>query len=150
MKIELKRTFIAGGAIDGTLRIDSRYFCDTVEHDPTALPVGHYRIVRHFCKQYKRYMPLIVSDPYRQSLSSRCEHCTPLETISYNTLLPGYCPMLKPGNGVNGRTDGSIILGTQIVPGCLGHPSQAFELLAERIRKAGKKTTDVSLIITES
>jgi len=150
MKIELKRTLIAGGAIDGILRIDSRYFCDTAEHCPTALPVGRYRIVRHFCKQYKRYMPLIVSYPYGHSLASRCEHCKPLETISYNTLLPEYCPMLKPGNGINDRADGSIILGTQIVPGCLGHPSQAFELLAERIRKAGKKTTDVSLIIAES
>lgn len=150
MKIEIKRTFITEDAIDGTLCIDNQYFCDTVEHGPTSLPVGPYRIVRHFCKQYKRYMPLIVSDPYRASPASRCEHCQPLETISSNTPLPVYCPMLKPGNGVNGRTDGSIIMGTQIVPGCLGHPSQVFELFAERIRKASKKTTDVSLIITES
>ena len=57
--------------------------------------------------------------------------------------------MLKPGNGVRGRTDGSIILGTRIVPGCLIHPVQAFNPLAERIRKAVSRGKVITLKIVE-
>ena len=61
--------------------------------------------------------------------------------------MPCYCPMLKPGNGLHHREDGSIILGTQVIPGCLSHPLQAFEPLAERIRKAIKRNKVITLII---
>jgi hypothetical protein len=58
--------------------------------------------------------------------------------------------MLKPGNGVHKREDGSIILGTLIVPGCLKHPMKAYKPLAERIRKSVKRKTVIILNITES
>ena len=61
--------------------------------------------------------------------------------------MPCHCPMIKPGNGVHHRDDGSIILGTQIIPGCLSHPLQAFDPLAERIRKAIARGKEIKLVI---
>ena len=141
MQIIINRKELRKSAIAGSLYIDGQYICDTAENAQTALPSGKYRIVRHFCKQLKRQMPLLVSG------SVNCSHCHPLEEVSLNTVMPKYCPMLKPGNGVYGRNDGSILLGTQIVPGCLSNPIQAFAPLAERIRKAIKRNKVITLVI---
>ena len=179
MNIVITRTRGTIDAIDGTLFIDGEYVCDTAENRQTALPAGDYRVVRHYCKQYKRFMPIItamsdeqraVSDelfereegrgkreefpdgfttPKRYTLNytPRCTLCEQLTEVSLNTLMPCHCPMLKPGNGVCNRTDGSIILGTHICPGCLKQPQQAFEPLVERIRKISKRKTGITLRI---
>ena len=149
MKIEIKRTEARAEAISGTLTINGQFICHTVENRLTALPAGQYRIIRHYCKQYNRFMPL-VGHPELVSGSKTCEQCQQLEEeeVSLNTTLPSYCPMLKPGNGVQGRTDGSILLGTLIVPGCLKHPLAAFDPLAERIRKAIARNTTITLTIS--
>ncbi|MBQ8239729.1 MAG: hypothetical protein IJZ38_02655 [Bacteroides sp.] len=130
-------------SISGRLVINGIPFCDTAENTHTALPVGEYPILRHYCKQYNRYMP-VIGEP-------RCAHCQQIQEddMSLNTTMPCVCPMLKPGNGVHHRKDGSIILGTQIVHGCLSHPLDAFNPLAERIRKAIKRNTVITLKITE-
>ena len=139
MYIEIKRTRKTEKVIDGTLYIDGEYVCDTAENRLTTLPAGEYPIIRHHCKQYGRFMP-VIGHP-------RCEHCEQLteEDMNLNTTMPCYCPMLKPGNGVYHREDGSIILGTRIIPGCLKHPVQAFDPLAERIRKAISRENEVTL-----
>ena len=171
MNIVITRTRRTIDAIDGTLFIDGEYVCDTAENRQTALPAGDYRVVRHYCKQYKRFMPIItaMSDEQRavsskchveklashgslliaqcSQLTARCEQCEQLTEVSLNTLMPCHCPMLKPGNGVCNRTDGSIILGTHICPGCLKQPLQAFEPLVERIRKISKRKTGITLRI---
>lgn len=163
MKIEIKRTEARAEAISGTLTINGQFICHTVENRLTALPVGTYSIQRHYCKQYNRIMPLVGHPehanrhpehtnrhPELVSGSKTCEQCQQLEEeeVSLNTTLPCYCPMLKPGNGVQGRTDGSILLGTLIVPGCLKHPLAAFDPLAERIRKAIARNTTITLTIS--
>ena len=128
--------------VSGSLIIDEQTICDTEENAFTSLPVGEYRIVRHYCKQYDRFMP-VVGVP-------KCQHCEQLqEDVCLNTTMPCICPMLKPGNGVYNRTDGSIILGTRIVLGCLSHPLQAFNPLAERIRKAVSRGKVITLKIKE-
>ena len=145
------RTDSAGEAINGKLHFDGQCICDTVENRLTALPAGDYRLVRHYCKQYARFMPVVVkaeSGAWVQ-LETRCAQCEPREDVSLNTLMPCVCPMLKPGNGVHNRHDGSIILGTALVPGCLKHPLDTFYPLAERIRKAIKRKTVISLKIVE-
>ena len=162
MKIEIKRTEVRAEAISGTLTINGQFICHTVENRLAALPIGTYSIQRHYCKQYNRFMPLVShpehanrhpehtnSHPELVSGSKTCEHCQQLEEeeVSLNTTLPCYCPMLKPGNGVHGRTDGSILLGTLIVPGCLKHPLAAFDPLAERIRKALSRNKEITLTI---
>lgn len=149
--------------ISGILVSNSQTICDVEENTRTALPAGEYRIVRHYCKQYGRHMPLIAphhpESPLCQKelitqnskLINRCAHCQQIqdEGMNLNTVLPQRCPMLKPGNGVYNRTDGSIILGTRIVPGYLSHPIQAFNPLAERIRKALSRGKVIILKITE-
>ena len=156
MKIEIKRTEVRAEAISGTLTINGQFICHTVENRLAALPVGTYSIQRHYCKQYNRFMPLVGHPeqtnrhPELVSGSKTCEHCQQLEEeeVSLNTTLPCSCPMLKPGNGIHGRTDGSILLGTLIIPGCLKHPLAAFDPLAERIRKAIARNTTISLTIS--
>lgn len=59
------------------------------------------------------------------------------------------CPMLKSGNGIWGRADGSIILGTYIAPGCLSHPNEPFDLLSERLRKLTTRGSGMTLKIEE-
>ena len=144
MKIIINRTEQTRTAIAGSLYINGQYICDTAENRQTALPAGKYRIIRHYCHQYNRFMPIIGTRP-------SCSHCEPQKTedkeVSLNTLMPCYCPMLKPGNGVHHREDGSILLGTQVIPGCLSHPLHAFDPLAERIRKAIKRNNVITLII---
>ena len=161
MNIELIRdsklsTLNSKPSLEGSLYINGQYLCDTAENRLTALPAGQYRIVRHYCHQYNRYMPIIIkSHPELVSGSEKhqfnCSQCSPQKTedkeVSLNTVMPCHCPMLKPGNGVHHREDGSIILGTQLIPGCLIHPLQAFEPLAERIRKAIKRNKVITLII---
>ena len=158
MTIIINRTEQTRTAIAGSLHINGQYICDTAENRQTALPAGKYRIIRHYCHQYQRFMPL-VSHPDHPSFchpelvsgSVNCSHCEPQKTedkeVTLNTLMPCYCPMLKPGNGVHHREDGSILLGTQVIPGCLSHPLHAFDPLAERIRKAIKRNNVITLII---
>ena len=55
--------------------------------------------------------------------------------------------MLKPGNGVYHREDGSIIVGEYLVPGCLKHPKTAFANLFDRIRKNIERGKEVTLTI---
>ena len=150
MKIEIKRTKQTRKAVTGTLHIDGQYICDTAENQLTALPAGEYRIVRHYCKHYERFMPLVVKPSARTvKQSATCMRCVALKQAGINTILPSVCPMLKPGNGVHNRHDGSIILGAVLVPGCLKHPLDTFYPLAERIRKAIKRKTVISLKIVE-
>ena len=136
--------------ISGSLIIDGQTICDTEENAFSALPVGEYRIVRHHCKQYTRYMLLVLPYSFQElALTARCNNCKLIEHEGLNATMTCQCPMLKPGNGVRGRTDGSIILGTRIVPGCLIHPVQAFNPLAERIRKAVSRGKVITLKIVE-
>ena len=75
----------------------------TEENPLTALPTGEHRILRHYCKQYQRYMPVILTamseEPramsqekltaHRSLLTARCEGCEPQKTedkeVSINT-----------------------------------------------------------------
>ena len=93
---------------------------------------------------------LLSVDPSQRLLSPkpRCSQCEQLEHVSNNSTMPCVCPMLKPGNGVHHRKDGSIILGTRIIPGCLKHPLHAFIPLAERIRKAIARGHKVLLVVS--
>lgn len=126
--------------LDGKLYIDGQKICDTAENANGALPEGEYEVTLLKCKQYKRKMLVLNPNP-------PCSKCPPLEYCGNNSTLPCYCPMLKPGNGVHNRLDGSIILGTRIVPGCLKHPKQAFDAVYGRIRKSIQRGNQVTVTI---
>jgi len=147
MEITIRRIHKNDEVIDGRLSINDKRVCDTAENRETALPAGDYPIQIVQCKQYgKRCM--CVGNP-------NCETCRQLkqEMVFSNTLMPQVCPMLKMGNGVIGRTDGSIIVGERVgtaehpVWGRLVHPKEAFDRVFDRVRKNIERGNEVTLRI---
>lgn len=79
--------------------------------------------------------------------STRCDRCPQMDWVFYDTTLPCYCPMLIIGNGAYNRPDGSIIVGTHVVPGCVLHSKEAYDPLYQRIRKSIERCNQVILRI---
>ena len=137
--------------IDGHLSIDGIHICDCAENAHTALPPGTYPIAIVPCRQYARKMPVVAIANAKANANSPslslCSECPRKPHIGINTKLPCVCPMLKPGNGVYHREDGSIIVGEYLVPGCLKHPKTAFDNLFDRIRKSAERGHAITLTI---
>lgn len=84
-----------------------------------------------------------------------CAHCPPLNPafVFPNTLMPRFCPMLKMGNGVVGRADGSILLGQRVGEpdqpawGSLIHTKAAYDRVFDAVRKNLERGHEVSLRI---
>lgn len=147
MKIKIKRQCNNGRVIDGMLIINGEKVCHTAENAHSALCRGTYNICIHYCKQYQRQMPMVDILESEYLKDAECRLCEKLEYISLNSDLPTYCPMLKPGNGAYTRTDGSILLGESIAPGCLKHPLKHFNGVYDRIRKVLGRGKEVELEI---
>ena len=130
MHILITRYRYKPATIDGQLSIDGIRICDCAENAHTALPPGTYSIAIVHCRQYARKMPLI----------------TPISNQS-SVINNRVCPMLKPGNGVYHREDGSILVGEYLVPGCLKHSRFTFDNLYDRIRKNLERGNEVTLTI---
>ena len=130
MHILITRYRYKPATIDGQLSIDGIRICDCAENAHTALPPGIYSITIVHCRQYARKMPLI----------------TPISNQS-SVINNRVCPMLKPGNGVYHREDGSILVGEYLVPGCLKHSRFTFDNLYDRIRKNLQRGKEVTLTI---
>ena len=130
MHILITRYRYKPATIDGQLSIDGIRICDCAENAHTALPPGTYSITIVHCRQYARKMPLI----------------TPISNQS-SVINNRICPMLKPGNGVYHREDGSILVGEYLVPGCLKHSRFTFDNLYDRIRKNLQRGKEVTLTI---
>lgn len=130
MHILITRYRYKPATIDGQLSIDGIRICDCAENAHTALPPGTYSITIVHCRQYARKMPLI----------------TPISNQS-SVINNRVCPMLKPGNGVYHREDGSILVGEYLVPGCLKHSRFNFDNLYDRIRKNLQRGKEVTLTI---
>ena len=148
MNITLQRISVKGEITEGHLRIDGLTICDTLENTYSCLAPGDYRVHIIKCRQYARKMPILSPVINNQSsVISICSSCPRKLHIGINTKLPRVCPMLKPGNGVYNRTDGAIIVGEYLVPGCLKHPKTAFANLFDRIRKNIERGSDITLTI---
>ena len=143
MNIELRRIRHRPETIDGQIWIDGQRVCDSAENNKFALAPGTYPITLVKCHQHARKMPVI-----QMQGCSLCQECKKLPYVGNNSTMPMICPMLKPGNGVYNRTDGSIIVGKHLAPGCLSHPLEAFHSLYERIRKNIERGNPVQLIIS--
>ena len=142
MNITITRNLQRPGTIDGQISIYGRHICDCEENAATALPPGTYPVTLVNCHQYARKMPIV-----RLSSLPPCSSCPRRPFVGSNTRLPLVCPMLKPGNGVCQRTDGSIIVGKNLQPGILLHSGNAFEKLYQRIKKAVQRQSDIQLTI---
>lgn len=149
MELQLIRTKHRGESLEGLLKVDGEKLCDTAENIVGSLPPGTYHIARHFCKQYNRFVPRILKPgETREQLETFCRACPKIKGASNNTILKMYCPQLKMGNGIHHRDDGSIILGTTIVPGCLKDTREPYENLSERLRKLAGRGSEVTLTIS--
>lgn len=148
MELKLIRTKHRAESIDGILKVDGEKLCDTAENTVGALQPGTYKILRHFCKQYNRFVPAVIKpSATSEQLETFCKACPKQKSVSNNTTLPMYCPQLKMGNGIHNRDDGSIILGTRICPGCLKLTREPYENLSERIRKVSGRGNEITLTI---
>ena len=143
MNIIIRRTMTHGEYTHGRLSIDGLRVCDTLENANGQVPSGVYTIRLAKCKQYTRKMLLLNPD----APCDLCKKSLNSNPSSLNLVLPCYCPMLKPGNGVHNRLDGSILIGRYNCLGSLIHPKASFDLLYERIRKSISRGNQVLLKI---
>lgn len=115
-------------------------YYDRQENANGLAPAGDYPITLVKCKQYARKMPCLNPHP-------PCDLCKKLPFVCTNNTLPCWCPMLKPGNGVHDRLDGSICVGQYNCLNSLLHPKTTFDPLYERIRKSISRGNQVTLSI---
>lgn len=146
MIITIKRIRKKTETIDGQLYIEGMHICDCAENAKSAIKAGTYPVVITKCKQHARKMPIAI---LHEDICPACADCPELECVTNNSNMPVLCPQIKPGNGVYNRTDGSIIVGTYIAPGCLARPKIAFDNIYDRIRKNVERGNEVTLIIEE-
>lgn len=142
MIIKITRILTRGEYTHGQLTIDGNRVCDTLENATSCVPAGTYTVALLKCKQYARKMPCL-------NPQSPCDLCPKLPFVCNNSTLPCWCPMLKPGNAVHNRLDGSIIVGVYNCLGSLIHPKTTFAPLYERIRKAVSRGTVITLTIKD-
>ena len=155
MNIELLRIRHRPDTIDGQIRIDGRRVCDCAENAHHCLHEGTYQIAVIKCRQHARKMPVVAKPiahlsqltAHCSQLTAHCSSCHRRPSVGINTSMPRKCVQLCPGNGVYNRTDGAIIVGEYLVPGCLKHPKTAFDNLYDRIRKNLKRGNEVILTI---
>jgi hypothetical protein len=156
MNIVINRTRIKGEYCEGTLSIDGVRICSTLENAGALAPSGDYPISLIKCKQYSRKMPLLAPEPVEGNLNleswnlkQRCMQCKRLSFVCMNSTLPCWCPMLKPGNGIHNRLDGSILVGKYNCLNSLIHPRDVFDPLCERIRKSISRGNTVTVTIAD-
>ena len=154
MNIIIRRTMTHGEYTHGTLSIDGTKICHTLENSNALLPAGVYPISLIKCKHHARKMPCLnPSTPCDRCSKSLNSHCNATlskrDPSSLNFVLPCYCPMLKPGNGVHNRLDGSILIGRYNCLGSLVHPKDFFDSLFERIRKSLSRGNEILLTIND-
>lgn len=140
MIISLTRDYTKGEYTHGHLTIDGVRICSTLENSNAQVPAGEYVITLLKCKQYSRKMICL-------NASAPCLQCPKLRLVCTNTTMPCYCPMIKPGNGIHNRLDGSILVGKFNCLNSLIHPKTVFDALYERIRKSIGRGKKVTLIV---
>lgn len=147
MNIIIKRHQKSPDYIVGHLLIDGEHICHTLENPNSCLPAGSYPVTIVKCKVYNRKMPLLFPHPSPLTPHPNCSKCKKPEFVGINTTIRQFCPMLKPGNGVHNRLDGSVLVGDCEVPGCILHPRTTFDSLYQRIRKSIERGNQVVLTI---
>lgn len=107
-----------GEALEGTLFVNGQPLCHTAENSRSHVPDGQYEMKLVYCHQQQRKMLYLSS--VKSPSSPPCELCKPIHGVNVNTAMPRYCPMIRAGNGVVKRKDGSILLGEKLTTGTSG------------------------------
>ena len=145
LNLVLTRNIVRGEYVHGRLTIDGNFVCHTLENSNGAVPAGDYPITLVKCKHHSRKMPVLNPN----APCDRCPRSLNPNPSSLNLTLPCYCPMLKPGNGVHNRFDGSIIVGKFNTWGSIIRPKDTFDPLYERIRKSLSRGNQVTLTVID-
>ena len=146
MNITLQRISVKGEITEGHLRIDGLTICDTLENTYSCLAPGDYRVHIIKCRQYARKMPILIPNP-SSLIPNSCSSCPRKHYVNHNTVMPCFCPMIKPGNGIHSRHDGSILVGHRQCQGLLIHPREVFATLYDRLRMTIQRGKEVTLKI---
>ena len=146
MNITLQRISVKGEITEGHLRIDGFTICDTLENTYSCLAPGDYRVHIIKCRQYARKMPILIPNP-SSLIPNSCSSCPRKHYVNHNTVMPCFCPMIKPGNGIHSRHDGSILIGHRQCQGLLIHPREVFATLYDRLRMTIQRGNEVTLKI---
>lgn len=136
MKLELTRKYYRPEYTIGSLLVDGKYFCDTLEDrvrdleteekipGATAIPAGTYKVVVNISTRFKRKLPRL------------------LEVPGFDGIL------IHRGNTAN-DTSGCILLGENKVRGKVIN-SAVYEIrLTEMLEKAQTEGEDIVIIIRE-
>ena len=156
LNLVLVRTRTIGEYTHGSLSIDGTRLCSTLENSNAQVPSGEYQLSLLKCKHHSRKMPCLANlEPGTLNLEpgsascTKCKRSLNSQPSSLNLTLPCYCPMIKPGNGVHNRLDGSILVGKFNTWGAIIHPKDAFDPLYERIRKSLSRGNQVTLTVLD-
>ena len=147
MIVTLQRTSVNGEITEGRLSIDGIHICDTLENTFSCLAPGHYCVHLIKCSQYARKMPIVLS---LSPSPSDCAACPRRTYVNHNTAMPRFCPMIKPGNGIHSRQEGSILVGLRQCQGLLVHPREVFDTLYARLRMTIQRGKEITLKIIKA
>lgn len=136
--IIFRRRFTPWG-VDGTMVINGKFFCGTLEHPEHYLPEGAYRPAfvevtnPKFLREDEksRLMPVILKENGR----------TPKSVIRK--------PFFVPGNGPYKLMYGSIILGRSHISGLVLHSEEYFSEFCEKLEEAIKNKERITLCIRD-
>ena len=136
--IIFRRRFTPWG-VDGTMVINCKFFCGTLEHPEHYLPEGAYRPAfvevtnPKFLREDEksRLMPVILKENGR----------TPKSVIRK--------PFFVPGNGPYKLMYGSIILGRSFISGLVLHSEEYFSEFCEKLEEAIKNKERITLCIRD-
>ena len=126
MKIEIIRTTRRKHSVDGEMVIDGIKVCHTVENAVWCLTPGRYRVEIVYIRSMARKMPCLFSIDDNQPKA-----------------------MVMMGNGVFSLRCANILVGEQLVPGCVKKSAAAFNVLYERLRKSLARGHTIDMTIVE-
>ncbi len=126
MKIEIIRTTRRKQSVDGEMVIDGIKVCHTVENAVWCLPTGRYRVEIVYIRSLARKMPCLFSGDDNQPKA-----------------------LVMMGNGVFNLRCANILVGEQLVPGCVKKSAATFNVLYERLRKSLARGHTIDMTIVE-
>lgn len=134
MKLELRRRFLGDSYTVGSLYIDGKYFCDTLEdkvrdlpkekkvmHE-TAIPKGTYKVIVNASPRFKRKLPRLLNVPYFEGI------------------------LIHAGN-IKEHTSGCILVGENKVKGAVINSKKYEEKIVKVLEDAQNRSEDISITI---
>lgn len=130
MKISIQRILGTAGYTAGTMRVNDKFECYTLEdqvretkiYGETAIPAGTYKVIISFSNHFKRDLPLLVGVPNYEGVR------------------------IHPGNTA-ADTEGCLLVGVTRGVGSVGSSRIAFDALFAKIQAAWLAKEEISLTI---